>query len=132
MNSKTIPPEPVKRDNYHERLEELRAKPVKKPVDKTQTEREKMSETGSSAEMPRYRSHKVIHALKIHEIDVSVSDGDGSAIITPEKPYAPFNVDRKYMEKHKPEVGGYYVVYKDGYTSFSPAEAFESGYTLIG
>ena len=36
-----------------------------------------------------------------------------------------------YMHKHKPEVGGYYVVYEDGYKSFSPAGAFESGYTLL-
>ncbi|MCK9988658.1 MAG: hypothetical protein AzoDbin1_05130 [Azoarcus sp.] len=28
-------------------------------------------------------------------------------------------------------VGGYYVVYEDGYKSFSPAIAFESGYTRI-
>jgi hypothetical protein len=30
--------------------------------------------------------------------------------------------------KHAPHVGGYFVQYEDGYTSFSPAEAFESGY----
>ena len=28
-------------------------------------------------------------------------------------------------------VGGYYVVYEDGYKSFSPAGAFESGYTPL-
>jgi hypothetical protein len=35
------------------------------------------------------------------------------------------------LDKHKPEVGGYYVVYKEGYKSFSPAGAFEEGYALI-
>jgi hypothetical protein len=35
------------------------------------------------------------------------------------------------MHKHKPQVGGYYVLYKDGYASFSPASAFEEGYDLI-
>jgi len=35
------------------------------------------------------------------------------------------------MYKHKPEVGGYYVVYADGYKSFSPAQAFEEGYTRV-
>ena len=35
------------------------------------------------------------------------------------------------MLKHQPTVGGYYVVYKDGYKSFSPADAFESGYTRV-
>ena len=42
-----------------------------------------------------------------------------------------FKVDFEYMHKHKPQVGGYYVVYKDGYKSFSPAEAFETGYEKI-
>ena len=27
--------------------------------------------------------------------------------------------------------GGYYVRYPDGYESWSPAEAFEDGYTLV-
>jgi hypothetical protein len=30
-----------------------------------------------------------------------------------------------------PQPGGYFVVYKDGYKSFSPAKAFEEGYTRI-
>lgn len=57
---------------------------------------------------------------------------DGSAMITPEEEgYAPFKVDFEYMRKHKPQVGGYFVQYEDGYKSFSPAEPFESGYTRI-
>jgi hypothetical protein len=56
----------------------------------------------------------------------------GSGLITPEDSrYASFWVDQEYMYKHKPVAGGYYVVYKDGYKSFSPAAAFEEGYTLI-
>jgi hypothetical protein len=38
-----------------------------------------------------------------------------------------FNTRSKPM----PEVGWYYVQYPDGYESFSPAAAFEEGYTLI-
>lgn len=87
-------------------------------------------------EMPKYKCHKEVWALKIKSI---VIDGegenretDGSAMITPEeKGYAPFKVDQDYMRKHKPEAGGYYVQYKDGYKSFSPAYAFEEGYSLI-
>jgi hypothetical protein len=33
------------------------------------------------------------------------------------------------MIKHAPQVGGYYVRYPDGYESWSPAKAFEEGYT---
>jgi hypothetical protein len=40
-------------------------------------------------------------------------------------------IDAPYIAKHNPQVGGYFVEYDDGYHSFSPAEAFEAGYTLI-
>ena len=81
------------------------------------------------AQMPKYKCYKEVWALKIAKID---RETDGTAMITPEESmYAPFKVDYDYMHKHKPEVGGYYVVYKDGYKSFSPAEAFESGYEKI-
>jgi hypothetical protein len=62
------------------------------------------------------------------------SDGpapSGALIYPEEKRYAPFHVPQDYIEKHSPQVGGYYVVYKDGYKSFSPADAFEEGYTRI-
>lgn len=93
--------------------------------------------TENTREMPKYKSHKEVWALKIKSI---VRDGegenresDGSAIITPEEEgYAPFRVDGGYLHKHKPQVGGYYVVYSDGYQSFSPAKAFEDGYSKIG
>jgi hypothetical protein len=53
-------------------------------------------------------------------------------MVTPaDEGYAPFKVDSAYMSKHKPVEGGYFVVYEDGYKSFSPAEAFESGYSRI-
>ena len=89
----------------------------------------------NAVEMPRYNCHKQVWALKIagikrHNDDSTNSETDGSAMISPaEDGYAPFRVDRDFMQKHKPEVGGYYVVYKDGYKSYSPAQAFEEGYT---
>ena len=95
------------------------------------------SDTNSaSAEMPRYKCHKEVWALKIADIvrtsPDEIAETDGSAIITPDdRRYGPFKVSVQYMNKHKPEVGGYYVVYKDGYKSFSPADAFEDGYSLI-
>lgn len=94
----------------------------------------------AAAEMPKYRSHKHVWALKIAGIafdrDAAKADGnretDGSATITPDDPgYAPFKVDAAYVHKHDPKVGGYYVVYADGYKSWSPSPAFEEGYTRI-
>lgn len=89
--------------------------------------------------MPKYQSHKQVWALKIKEIvkdsDLAAKENretDGGATITPEEDgFAPFKVGAEYIDKHKPQVGGYYVVYKDGYKSWSPAEAFEEGYSKI-
>ena len=82
-------------------------------------------------EMPRYRCHKEVRALKIASIEIV----QGGAVITPvEEGYEPFQVSVEYREKHDPEgrgAGGYYVVYEDGYESFSPAKAFEAGYSAI-
>ena len=98
-----------------------------------------MEEIKVGREMPRYKCHKEVWALKIAAIDrdsdkarAEGRETDGSAMIAPsDVGYAPFRVKSDYMRKHDPQVGGYYVVYEDGYQSFSPAEAFESGYTRI-
>lgn len=121
---------------------------------------------GSTAEMPRYKSHKHVWALKVKAItkELACCENSGGivcgepasahtleaargdvgldhafiagtfdvpgAIITPEdEGFAPFAVGEEYMDKHNPQVGGYYVVYADGYKSWSPAQAFEEGYT---
>lgn len=97
-----------------------------------------MSDTFGSREMPRYSCHKEVWALKIAQLTHTstgelIEDGDefvGNVTITPvEEGYAPFEVDAAYMTKHQPRSGGYYVVYKDGYKSYSPAKAFEEGYS---
>jgi hypothetical protein len=82
-----------------------------------------------TSELPKYRTSKIVHALKIAEI---APDPDGGATIKPsESGYAPFKVDVAYLNKHKPQVGGYYIVYKDGYLSWSPADVFEESATPI-
>ncbi len=86
-------------------------------------------------EMPKYSCHKQVHALKIKDVvpnSIFGDESDGRMILVPEeKEFAPFVVSREYVKKHNPVAGGYYVVYEDGYKSFSPAQAFESGYTRI-
>lgn len=80
--------------------------------------------------MPKYKCHKEVWALKIKSVSVQPGEeGPSGATITPEDSgYAPFEVDAEFYLKHQPKAGGYYVVYKDGYKSFSPAKAFEDGY----
>lgn len=83
----------------------------------------------NSAEMPKYKCHKEVWALKIADVEVLDS---GEVIIYPEnREYENILLDKDYQTKHKPYSGGYYVVYEDGYKSFSPSDAFESGYTKI-
>ena len=88
-----------------------------------------------SVEMPRYRSHKVVHALKIRAVTDPTEPGnesDGSRLLHfEEQGYGALRVVAEYVRKHHPEAGGYYVVYDDGYASWSPAKAFEDGYTRI-
>lgn len=90
------------------------------------------------AEMPRYKCHKEVWALKIKEIRQAPANQEranagGDWYLVPEdKGYGPVLVGHdNYVAKHKPQVGGYYVVYDDGYKSYSPAAPFEAGYTRI-
>lgn len=79
--------------------------------------------------LPEYRCHKVVRAARITALrgngnadmpDLVLGEIGGVVTLLPE-----------WHEKHKPQVGGYYVLYEDGYSSFSPAKAFEEGYTRI-
>jgi len=110
---------------------------------------EKLSSLGeSSRALPQYQSHKKVCALKIKSIEIirpTISELESmlkeesfdetrltAAIITPENThYGPFGVSKAYVDKHNPQAGGYWVQYDDGYESWSPAKAFEEGYTLI-
>ncbi len=84
-----------------------------------------------SKELPKYRCHKEVQAAKITEV-ISPSDrlqtGDWTLRLGDAQQVT---VAPSWMGKHTPEVGGYYVRYADGYESFSPADAFEGGYTLM-
>ena len=113
-------------------------------------------------EMPRYKCHKTVWALKIKAVvhdsmppfknptcrgsyalrtacghcercswEMEHGPKLGATIIPEDDGYAPFAVDAGYLGKHAPTAGGYYVVYKDGYKSFSPAKEFEDGYTPL-
>jgi hypothetical protein len=79
--------------------------------------------------LPRYRSFKVVEAAKINQV---VSDGmrPGVTLVLDGQPEH-LRVSVEYFNKHQPHPGGYYVRYEDGYESFSPAKAFEEGYTRI-
>lgn len=79
-------------------------------------------------ELPQYQCHKVVRAAKIMGVmpggtALGVQGGDGKEVSV--------DVTNDWLAKHSPEVGGYYVLYEDGYASYSPAQAFEEGYTKV-
>lgn len=81
------------------------------------------------AEMPRYKCHKEVHALKIAGFDLM---RDESLKIDPVDPrYTAFTTSPDYFRKYKgnAEDKGYFVLYKDGYQSWSPSKEFEEGYS---
>jgi hypothetical protein len=85
-------------------------------------------------ELPQYQCHKTVRAAKIAEVQLYCHPTTGGCL----KLISSFGlalprveVSESYLAKHQPVAGGYYVLYEDGYESFSPAEAFESGYTRI-
>jgi hypothetical protein len=89
--------------------------------------------------MPRYQCHKIVHALKIARVECGEhprhhpDDACGAdwEIAPAEEGFAPFRVSAAFVARHNPQAGGYFVVYEDGYESYSPAGPFEAGYTRL-
>lgn len=83
-------------------------------------------------ELPRYRSHKIVEAVKIASVEIH---RDKSATIYPAEPgFKPFRTREGWADRFGDDTDdpGYFVLYPDGYTSWSPTKAFEEGYTRIG
>jgi hypothetical protein len=90
--------------------------------------------------LQQYKCHKTVRAAKIIQVDqkpnpdptgLSVASSYGAMLTLNSEAVPAIEVAAEWMIKHKPEVGGYYVVYEDGYASYSPQKAFEDGYSLI-
>lgn len=80
--------------------------------------------------MKTYKSHKTVKALKIGRMEGPLEGGE-FLLFCADEPNCYQLVDRAFMEKHLPHAGGYFVEYGDGYQSFSPARAFEEGYSEV-
>lgn len=81
-----------------------------------------------SVELPRYKCHKEVTALKIKNVIVHAPpEGEEctGGFLLFESPYPAIAVDRKFLDFHDPQAGGYWVQYRDGYQDYVPAEAFE-------
>ncbi len=100
---------------------------------------------GTQQLLPQYQCHKKVRALKIKNIawehGIAWNAGDAGTppmgdilvgnIIPTNPNYVSIPISAAYVEKHRPQRGGYYVLYADGYKSYSPADVFEAGYTAL-
>jgi hypothetical protein len=93
---------------------------------------ETMAETQDGPILARFRCHKIVAAGeirglingdngKVEALMVQTADGTNSEVCPGDG----------FFARKTPALGDYYVVYDDGYASWSPASAFEDGYTKI-
>jgi hypothetical protein len=76
---------------------------------------------GPDRAMPRYVSHKRVWALEIDTVD-------GRDLSFRDAGYAKITLPAEVFARYTPVPGDFYVVYADGYKSFSPRKAFLEGY----
>jgi len=94
-----------------------------------------------SGPLPKWKSHKEVHGDKVVEVYQSPVhdrvDGTDSGWRWKLKGGEVVNLNLDMVARlpfgnlSKDPVGGYYVLYPDGYESWSPAKAFEEGYVPI-
>ncbi len=80
-------------------------------------------------EMPRYVSHKKVWALEIDDVSEACNSNGDHALTFRDKGYASIIAPGEMFSRYRPVSGDFYVVYDDGYKSFSPRKAFLDGYT---
>lgn len=78
--------------------------------------------------LPEYQCHKCVKAAKIVSVD---PESPALHMMTPDGGFIVHHVGHRWLLDHRPEKGGYFVLYADGYASYSPKSPFESGYTLV-
>jgi hypothetical protein len=105
------------------------------------------SEAVAGRPFPLYQCHKVVHAIELRDLDLSpprhpeasIEDAVSAPMLLPMDPlFPPIAVTETWIMTKigtdnlaKIRAGGHcgwYVVYDDGYTSWSPDEAFSTGY----
>jgi hypothetical protein len=79
--------------------------------------------------MPKYERPFTVWALRIAEI-LPPAGFEGSMLIPADPERSPFPVTNDFIAKYKPEPGGYYILYANGYQTYMTAEQFEATYRL--
>lgn len=90
-----------------------------------------IDENTETASLPLYKSHKTVRALEISSLAPHAAV-DGKYVLTfTDTSYPPMSIAQAMLARYRPVRGDFYVVYEDGYASFSPRKAFVDGYTLV-
>jgi hypothetical protein len=121
------------------KLWELEGYALYKAIHGIDVSKEKIQDVYVPDGMDTYVSHKTVHAMRIEQIvdgqeEINgevVGFGTCNLIGTDRDGDVSINVPIEWVNHFKPEVGGYFVQYEDGYASYSPAEPFERGYTKV-
>lgn len=82
-------------------------------------------------ELPEYKCIKRVRAVKIKKIN---HYPDGRTMITPDdEGFEEFLTRKGWIDRYDGSNAdlGYYVEYKDDFTSWSPSKAFEEGYVRV-
>jgi len=80
---------------------------------------------------PKYESHKVVQAAKIVSIHNDNNEGEYFLWVDPGTGILEKFATSVSGMMDKAEVGGWAMLYPDGFRSVSPAKAFEEGYTKV-
>lgn len=83
--------------------------------------------------MKKFKSHKIVEAARIVRIEDNPQPNAHNPMGNREIELDTGTVlmGAMHTQLNNAEVGGYYVRYADGYCSYSPAKAFEEGYTEV-
>jgi hypothetical protein len=80
--------------------------------------------------LPRWICREEVEAFKIAKVWMDEKTGIWY-LFSSEKGVGPIVVPNDYIQSYKPELGGYYVRYPDGFQSFIATEEFEEAFSLI-
>lgn len=84
-----------------------------------------------TSNMPTYECHKIVHALEVASVGNYKNNPELGRLIRTVNFTDGTSRDLKddIFRRYLPQPGDFYVVYEDGYESFSPRKAFLDGYT---
>lgn len=84
------------------------------------------------SQLADWKCHKIVKAGKVLPVQILDDEGEGTSLVMVEdcngSPYS-VSIATSAFARGTPKAGDYIVIYEDGYKSWSPAKAFEDGYT---